>query len=162
MSGSSSSVILAFDVDGTITEPKQEIEPKMLNRLLELSNIWIVTAGSEEACKRQLGPVLFNHAQHVFCKYGYIHKWPNGFITREFVEVDSNNDLGRRYTIRSGRSSIDYTNRLKDWCVQFADKPIHYFGNEPYGNDQSMFCHPLVKAIQVKDWKDTLCAVNSY
>ncbi len=64
--------ILAFDVDGTITDPRQPIQKPILDLLVGLSEcerIWLVTGSDEPKCRQQVGP-LFNAAERVFCCAG--------------------------------------------------------------------------------------------
>lgn len=64
--------ILAFDVDGTITDARRPIDPKMLEVLLNLANreiVWLVTGSDEPKCREQVGP-LFDAVERVYCCAG--------------------------------------------------------------------------------------------
>jgi phosphomannomutase len=64
--------ILAFDVDGTITEARRRIDSTMLDMLLALCDsrrVWIVTGSNESKCSEQIG-TLFYTAERVYCCAG--------------------------------------------------------------------------------------------
>tara|TARA_E500000331_G_scaffold339093_1_gene368980 strand:+ start:2974 stop:3789 length:816 start_codon:yes stop_codon:yes gene_type:complete len=54
--------IILFDMDGTLTEPRQEIEPLMINQILEVleqgHHVGIVTGSPEEYVNSQIGDLI--------------------------------------------------------------------------------------------------------
>lgn len=64
--------ILAFDVDGTLTDPRRPIDPTMLDFMLKLCDkhaVWLVTGSDEPKCREQVGS-LFNAVDRVYCCSG--------------------------------------------------------------------------------------------
>jgi phosphomannomutase len=65
-------MILAFDVDGTLTDARQPIDPKMLDAMLSLCEtheVWIVTGSDKPKCQEQLGP-LWDAVARGYCCAG--------------------------------------------------------------------------------------------
>ena len=54
--------IILFDMDGTLTEPRQQIEPRMINQILEIleqgHEVGIVTGSPEEYINQQIGDLI--------------------------------------------------------------------------------------------------------
>lgn len=64
--------ILAFDVDGTLTDARKPIDPVMLSAMLTLCTVhrvWLVTGSDEPKCREQVGS-LFNAVERVYCCAG--------------------------------------------------------------------------------------------
>lgn len=64
--------ILAFDLDGTLTLPKQRIDPEMakaISKLIEQYPVWIITGASRKDCDEQLGE-LVNQVDAIYCESG--------------------------------------------------------------------------------------------
>jgi len=64
--------ILAFDVDGTITDARRPIDPIMLNLMLDIctrETVWLITGSDERKCREQVGR-LFNAVDRVYCCAG--------------------------------------------------------------------------------------------
>jgi hypothetical protein len=64
--------ILAFDVDGTLTDARKPIDPVMLSAMLTLCpvhRVWLVTGSDEPKCREQVGS-LFNAVERVYCCAG--------------------------------------------------------------------------------------------
>lgn len=75
--------ILAFDVDGTLTDPRKPIDQSMLNLMLKLvqtHRVWLVTGSDEPKCREQVGS-LFLQAERVYCCAG-AELWMNGIKTK--------------------------------------------------------------------------------
>jgi phosphomannomutase len=73
--------ILAFDVDGTLTEPRKSIDPAMLDimlRLCESHKVWLVTGSDNTKCSEQVGS-LFDSVEVAFCCAG-AEKWSKGSL----------------------------------------------------------------------------------
>ena len=74
-------MILCFDMDGTITEPRKKIDPLMRAMLTTLIDdnykVWIVTGSNSEKCREQLGSLFYN-VDRVFCCSG-AEEWMSGF-----------------------------------------------------------------------------------
>jgi HAD superfamily hydrolase (TIGR01484 family) len=61
--------VLAFDMDGTLTPPKQPIDSEMAKAISYLSDrytVWIVTGASRDACDAQLGD-LVQQIDRIYC-----------------------------------------------------------------------------------------------
>lgn len=76
-------MILAFDVDSTLTPARQPISVKMLELLLNLCSIyevWVVTGSDEPKCRDQIKD-LFNAASRVYCCSG-AELWVQGRLIK--------------------------------------------------------------------------------
>ena len=75
--------ILAFDVDGTITDARRPIEQKMLEMMLTLASretVWLVTGSDEPKCREQVGS-LFGAVDRVYCCAG-AEMWMGGSLVK--------------------------------------------------------------------------------
>jgi HAD superfamily hydrolase (TIGR01484 family) len=110
--------VLAFDMDGTITPPKQHIDAemyKLLSRLCEQYTVWVVTGASRAACDEQLG-YLVQQLDRIYCcsatevwsrnRLLYSNKlWlPDGFA--DFL--DSLASRGVTHSTRSGVLTLQF------------------------------------------------------
>ncbi len=120
--------ILAFDVDGTITDARRPIDPMMLDLMLHLCSIetvWLVTGSDEAKCREQVGE-LFNAADRVYCCAG-AEKWfgpnlvtstawnpPVQLIIDLFSALDESGyetKTGRHVEIRTGMVNLSIPGR---------------------------------------------------
>ena len=61
--------VLAFDMDGTLTAPKQPIDPEMakaISYLADRHTVWIITGASRKNCDEQLGS-LVQTVDRIYC-----------------------------------------------------------------------------------------------
>jgi len=132
--------ILAFDVDGTITDPRRPIEGIMLDLMLNLCSIykvWLVTGSDEPKCREQIGSELFNAVGRVYCCAG-AERWsgtslvssngwnpPVQLIVDLFSAIDEigyEHKTGKHVEIRTGmvNLSIPGRNASQDQRDQFT------------------------------------------
>ena len=73
MSQKSNKILFLFDIDGTLTEPREKISidfEKYLLQLNTVSNIVLATGSDYTKVKEQLGSKLLNEIPYVFCCMG--------------------------------------------------------------------------------------------
>lgn len=71
--------ILAFDVDGTLTDARKPIDPSILTVMLSLCEthkVWLVTGSDEPKCREQVGS-LFTAVGRAYCCSG-AELWVDG------------------------------------------------------------------------------------
>lgn len=120
--------ILAFDVDGTLTDARQPIDPVMLRLMLglcERETIWLVTGSDEPKCREQVGE-LFNAASRVYCCAGSemwmgdtrvkYHQWnpPVQLVVDLMSALDDSGyetKTGRHLEIRTGMINLSIPGR---------------------------------------------------
>ena len=76
--------ILAFDVDGTLTDARSPIDQTMLSAMLKLCTlhrVWLGTGSDEPKCREQLGS-LFDEVEVAFCCAG-AERWISGTLVSQ-------------------------------------------------------------------------------
>jgi len=99
--------IVMFDMDGTLTEPRQEFEPKVLEpsllKLSEYANIGIITGSDEDYLREQMKSFLYNsscrYKTHLLPCNGTKHLIPPTEAAADFLlihEVSMEEQLGKK------------------------------------------------------------------
>ncbi|KAF2357428.1 Phosphomannomutase [Trinorchestia longiramus] len=179
MPSSGKDSIFLFDVDGTLTDPRKVIDPKMkafMAHLRSKATCGIVGGSDIDKIAQQLGgmdevmkyPYVFAENGLVAYQHGELKARQEHKIREKFVEAlrKEFSDLGLTFSI-GGQISIDAfpDGWDKTFCLQFVEKDfktIHFFGDKtsPGGNDYEIYCDPRTVGHTVSCPVDTVLLVS--
>ncbi|KAK9854200.1 hypothetical protein WJX84_008741 [Apatococcus fuscideae] len=165
------STIALFDVDGTLTVPRNAADPATLSFLQELRKfvkVGIVGGSDLVKIQEQLGQKASSEYDYCFSENGLVaHQEAydeKAGVRKAFVEVLKREfaDLPLCYSI-GGQISFDVFPKGwdKTYCLRFLDdkfKTIHFFGDKTFqgGNDYEIYESPRTIGHAVTSPFDTI------